>query len=510
MIDEEMRRMVFRLREKGRGTRAIAGALGIARTSVKAILETGSPQVPESTRERWLDEHLDLIRKLYVEYERSLSKVAEKLEELLKTAVPYSTLTAFCRHHGLGAPLDEPQPAGQYNTGPAVEMQHDTSPIKLKVDDIWRVYQAASLKFGYSRVRYLRFYRRFTRFHCKDFLTRAFEFFRGTCGVCIIDNTSVVISHGTGEDALPAPEMDAFQKRFGFKWKAHALLDKNRSGKVERDFDFIQRNFVKGATFVSDEDLNAQALEWCHKKNAGYMKRLRIYPTRRFMEEQPHLHPLPEYIPPVYRIHHNRRVDPEGFVTLDGNLYSAPNKFVEKTLTLRETIEQVILLDGHEELCRHPRLPEDERGISKLEGHGRQRRPRRDRREATEEEKWLIARSEVLACYVTGFKKVGGRRFLYQVRRLYELCHEYDPMDVERMAKRASEFKLFDTIRLETMLLQELGAKLFGTPRRRSGEDRTGRVSPVGEPPRPDGNDPDLPGEGPAHDNKDGKERTDE
>jgi hypothetical protein len=103
MIDVEMRRMVFRLKGKGRGTRAIAGALGISRTSVKTILQAAAPECPASTRERWLDEHLELIRKLYVECDRSVTRVAEKLEELLETAVPYSTLTAFCRHHGMGA-----------------------------------------------------------------------------------------------------------------------------------------------------------------------------------------------------------------------------------------------------------------------------------------------------------------------------------------------------------------------------------------------------------------------
>lgn len=489
MIDEEMRRMVFRLREKGRGTRAIAKALGISRTSVKSILEAGSPQLPECVRERWLDEHLEVIRELYVGCDRSVTRVAEELEKLLKIAVPYSTLTAFCRHHGLGAPLEEPQPVGKYKTGMGVEMQHDTSPIELKVGSVHRLYQGASLKFGYSRVRYLRFYRRFTRFHCKCFLTRGFGFFRGTCGRCVIDNTSVVISHGTGVDAVAAPEMDAFRKRFNFTWLAHELGDANRSAKVERDFDYIQRNFVKGRTFVSDDDLNAQAEEWCHQKNAGYIRSLRIYPVRLFMEEQVHLNPLPEYIPPVYRIHH-RKVDPEGFVTLDGNLYSAPNKVLEKTLTLRETMEEVVLLEGHEELCRHPRFPEDERGISKLDGHGRKPRARHVPREITPEEKWLVDKSEDFKAYVTGIKKRGRRRSLHQVRRLYDLCHEYDVVDVERAVKRASEYNLFDTTRLESMLLQELGAKLFGTPRRTSNESPEGRVSPVKKAAAPEGHAP--------------------
>jgi transposase len=118
-------------------------------------------------------------------------------------------------------------------------MQHDTSPVSIEVGGVRRLYQAASLKLGFSRMRYLRCYRRFTRFMCKDFLTRGFEFFEGTCQRIVIDNTSVIVAHGSGKNAVMAPEMEAFEKRFGFRFLAHELKDANRSAKVERDFDFI-------------------------------------------------------------------------------------------------------------------------------------------------------------------------------------------------------------------------------------------------------------------------------
>lgn len=480
MIDEEMRRMVFRLKEKGRGTRSIAGGLGISRTTVKRILEQGTPVKPAIVRESKLEEYDELIRQLYVKCEGSLTRVAEDLEKHLETAISYSTLTKYCRDKGFGAPQKETEPSGRYVTGPGVEMQHDTSPIPLLVGKIERLYQAASLKFGFSRVRYLRFYRRFTRFHCKDFLTRGLRFFKGSCSRCIIDNTTVIIAYGTGSEAVVAPEMEAFEKRFKFRFVAHEVGDANRSAKVERDFDFIQRNFTKGRDFVDDDDLNAQAEDWCRKKNAAHNRRLKDHPSHLFIQEQPHLIKLPEYIPPVYLIH-QRRVDVEGFVTLDGNLYSAPNNTIGKNLVLRETMDTVTLLDGRQELCVHPRIPEGERSWSRLEGHGRKQRRRTSRPNPSPQEKWLAARSDGVRTYMAGLKKLGRRRYLNQVRKLYGTCHDYDFNEVEAAIKRALQYNLFDTKRLESMLLQKLGASLFGFPTAQNDDD-PGCVSPVVEP----------------------------
>src|SRR5438093_6327786 len=50
----------------------------------------------------------------------------------------------------------------------------------------------------------------------------------------LIDNTHVVVLCGTGRQMIPVPEMEAFDERFGFQFRAHELGDANRSGRVER------------------------------------------------------------------------------------------------------------------------------------------------------------------------------------------------------------------------------------------------------------------------------------
>lgn len=455
---------------------------------MQQILKEGPEPPDRPPRPRKLDGSLARIERLYNECNRNLARVAEELEE--ESGLPtvaYSTLTEFCRHHQLGQPREEKQPTGEYAFGPGVEQQHDTSPMEIVVGGKQRDYQATSMKLGYSKNRCLRFYRRFRRFECKDFHNYAAEFFEGCCQREIIDNTSVVVAHGTGKKAVMAPEMETFVQKYGITFQAHELNDSNRKAKVERDFRYIRSNFLAKRTFKDDADLNRQAEEWCRKKNnRGYDKKRRVLLRRLYEEEKAHLKPLPAYRPPACEWHFHRRVDPMGMVCLDGNRYSAPNAYLDKEVTLKETMETVTLMDGAKELCVHPRIPDGDRGESRLPGHGRDlsRRRAASARTASEEERWLEAQSPVLADYVKGLKRLGSRRFPSQLRRLYALCHDYDVAQVIEAAREAIEYDLFDVKRLEKMLLNQYGARLFAFRREPAGGG-SGAVTPVAGASRP-------------------------
>src|SRR5205085_958019 len=94
-------------------------------------------------------------------------------EELVASGivVSYPALTAFCRQAGIGH--EPPRPAGQYHFAPGQEMQHDTSPHFAKIADTRVSVQTASLVLCHSRLLYFLHYPRFTRYHCKLFLTDA-------------------------------------------------------------------------------------------------------------------------------------------------------------------------------------------------------------------------------------------------------------------------------------------------------------------------------------------------
>ena len=76
------------------------------------------------------------------------------------------------------------------------------------------------------------------------FLTEALGYFGYSTKTVMIDNTHVVVLRGTGKNMVPVPEMAAFAERYGFEFQAHEIGDANRSGRVERPFWFIQKNFL--------------------------------------------------------------------------------------------------------------------------------------------------------------------------------------------------------------------------------------------------------------------------
>lgn len=237
MLDKDTRTAILALSRQGYGVRRIARELKLSRNSVRRVIQSAVAQPAMVNRPSQLEEHLEEIRSFYQECKGNLVRVHEKLQEALlkrgqRLEASYSALTWFCRRQGIG--VEEPVAVKRIITAPGLEMQHDTSPHPVVIGGKKVKRQCASLVLGYSRILYFQFYPRFQRFHMKIFLTDAFGYFGGCSKRCVIDNTSIAIACGTGRLAEMAPEVEAFEKRFGFKFLAHELGHKERSGKIER------------------------------------------------------------------------------------------------------------------------------------------------------------------------------------------------------------------------------------------------------------------------------------
>jgi transposase len=242
MLDQTTRQAILTLHEKGRGTRAIAKALDISRTTVRDVLAAKTATPPLFDRAERAEPYRDEILALHAECKGNLVRVHEELvarhDDL---AISYPALTAFCRKHGIGR--EPTKPVGRYEFAPGQEMQHDTSPHDVHIGGALRRVQTASLVLAYSRRLFFQFYPRFTRFECKTFLDDGVSYHDGACKHCMIDNTHVVVLHGTGKQMVPVPEMEAFARRLGFSFIAHEKGDANRSARVEGPFWYIERNF---------------------------------------------------------------------------------------------------------------------------------------------------------------------------------------------------------------------------------------------------------------------------
>jgi transposase len=457
MIAEELRQAIRMLKDQGRPLHEISRALKVSRNTVRRVLRT--PPRPKTAVD---DPRVQTIAALLPAIYRTCKGNAVRMGEILEAehgiAIPYSTLTRLIREHtDLRTPKKR---SGTYVFGPGEEMQHDTSPHRLTLGGKAVTAQCASLVLAYSRMLFVQYSPRFTRFEAKAFLTEALRFFDGACPRCVIDNTSVILAGGSGPHALIAPEMEAFGALFGVEFMAHAIGHSDRKGRVERPFAYVDGNFLAGRTFADWADLNAQARAWCETvANAKPKRVLGMSPQAAYAMEKPHLVALPAYIPPVTEIHY-RVVDCYGFVHLDTNRYSVPERWVGKKVAVHKRPEQVLVYAGQRLLAEHPRLIGQREGRHRLEGHHSQLEHRRAEGPSPHEQA-LTGQDPQLDAYVAALKQRAPGRGVGKLRRLLELKRTYPAEPFLAAVAQALRYGLFDLARLERLILGQVAGDFF-------------------------------------------------
>lgn len=427
---------------------------------MRGVLRSGLVEVPQLERSEVLAGALDLVRALYEDCRGNLVRVGEKLAEQGIDA-GYSTLTAFCRRHEIGT--TPKQVAGAYHFEPGEEMQHDTSPHVVVIGGSTMTVQCASLVMCYSRDLYAQVYPRWSRFECRVFMSEALSHFGGAARRCVIDNSSVVIAHGSGNNAVPAAEMQAMERRFGFKFVAHAPGDANRSARVERPFDYIDNNFYAGRTFDSLDDLNAQLRAWCEKVRNMPKRRLPRTPAELFAAEKPALAPLPLHVPEIYEVH-QRRVGVEGYVQLHTNRYPAPDRLLNHLVQVHEAARKVRIFDGHKLVVEYDKLPYGaNKRVPPLLGQHR-RGLRVKTLPPSHEEQVLRGIDPAVGRLVEVLKKRHGGQALKAVKRLYRLYIDYPTEAFVRVVRDVERFGLVDLVRIEKLVLTHIAGEFFRLP----------------------------------------------
>jgi hypothetical protein len=433
--------------------REISRLLKLSRNTVRRILRgvaSGASKPPCDEAGRIL---------LRAAFERARGNVVRAQALLAETqgkATPYSTLTRWVRDEGL---RPAPRRSGEYCFAPGEEMQHDTSPHKVDIAGNTVCAQCAALALAYSRKLFIQYYPRFTRFEAKCFLLDAVRFMDGACPRCVIDNTSVILAAGSGDNAVFAPEMAAFARTLGFAFMAHRVKDPNRKGRIERPFAYVENNFLPGRRFSDFDDLNRQAIAWCREVANQKPKRiLGMSPEAAYLMEKPYLQAPPRELPPVYEAF-ERVVDSYGYVSVDTNRYSAPDRLIGRTLTVYKYPADIQLFYRREPIATHPRLIGKRDAKHTIAGHhaALYRAPRDPAPEAA----LLRGQHDVLDRYVEALVNRSHGRGVRPLRRLIELKRTYPAEPFLAAVRQALDFGLYDLGRLEALILKMVAGEFF-------------------------------------------------
>ena len=457
MLSQSVRTAILELHSKGVGKRQIARTLKVSRLVVRKLIRLASASSPRMSREEKAEPYRSEILDLFTSCKGNLVRVHE---ELLASGakLSYPALTAFCRRSGIG---QKPTPAsGQYSFEPGQEIQHDTSPHEIVLSGKTRLVQTASAVLCYSRMLFFHCFPTFQRFDCKVFLTQALEYFGGATSVVMIDNTHVVVLKGTGASMIPVPEMESFAERYHFTFHAHELGDANRSARVEWPFRYIEGNFFPGRRFSDWADLSSQALEWCDRVNGKYKRHIRAVPRELFAFEKPRLHPLPVWVPEVYRLH-QRIVDLEGYTSLHTNRYSVPAEWVGRRVEVKETKDRVEICDGKKSVSHSRLLDPIGQRVTAQEHRPPRGTGMKKTAHRSPEEGVLSKLAPDLVGYVTALKKRGRKQTTLALRHLLRMVREYPEKPLRDAIAEAERYGLFDLDRVERMVLRRVASDYF-------------------------------------------------
>jgi hypothetical protein len=236
---------------------------------------------------------------------------------------------------------------------------------------------------------------------------------------------------------------------------------------VQGNFFFVETNFLPGRRFTDFEDLNRQALAWCQEvANARPKRALGTSHESAYGLEKPYLQALPLVWPPVYEVC-ERVVDLSGYVSLDANRYSIPERLVGQTVTVYKYPTRIEIHHRHGVVATHPRLIGQRDARSTDPAH-HPTPARASRTPALEAQ--LRHDSPELEAYVRALKQRGHGRGLRALRRLLEIQRTYPREPFLAAVRQAAHYGLYDLGRLEKLILQQVAGNFLM-------DQRYGRVS---------------------------------
>jgi len=294
----------------------------------------------------------------------------------------------------------------------------------------------------------------------------AWEYFGGIFRVIIPDNTKAIVNIPDPLDPVINIAFQEYSQHRGFFIDPARVRAPQDKGRIERPFAFIENNFYPGRTFADLADLNRQMEAWCEKVNARGRRHLGgAAPVTLFRSEKPYLLPLPVYVPEVYALH-PRVVDLEGMVNLHNNRYSVPEDLIGRQVEVRETKEKVTILSGHAVAACHDRMEDGAGRRCVLPEHRYKGRAHRkgDLLPPLPEEKILLGQGGELGVLAKALREKCGRSATRALRHLHRMYLDYPGDALKKAATMALAHGLFDTQRIERMVLRSIAGEFFQLP----------------------------------------------
>lgn len=266
MIGWERRVLLRHYLDQGLTVTEISEQLEISRQTIYRWINGGEldrdvervrygPRPPVPTK---LDPYKAIIQERLREFPELTA--VRLLEEIGAAGYPggYTQLKEYVRKV---RPRPTAEPIVRFETEPGIQGQVDFAHFRFP----WGRRYALLVVLGYSRLLWLRFFRRQDMQTLIRGLEAAFEYFGGVPRELLFDQMKSVIVRdlrGEGGQLIENAEFLRFSAHWGFRPRACRPYRAQTKGKVERPIGYVRQGFTYGRSFAGDADLNAQAEWW--------------------------------------------------------------------------------------------------------------------------------------------------------------------------------------------------------------------------------------------------------
>jgi transposase len=351
-VEAEIRRLYFAEHWK-RGT--IASELGVHFDTVARVLgsfgpKAGSPR-PEA---RVLEPYIPFVDETLARHPRL---VATRILDMLIERGYTGSLRSLRRYVRGARPSPKSEVFLRVETLPGEQAQVDWAHVgALTILGSKRPLWAFVIVLAYSRAMWGELVLDMGIESLRRSLLRASAFFGGAPRQWLFDNAKTVVIERSGDAVRFHPALLDLSARMHVQPALCGVRKPHEKGKVERAIRYLKDRFFAARTFHSAAHGNAQLLDFIDK--IAHQRPHPRWPERRvldvFEEEKSRLLSLPSPMPGTDTVG-SIGVDKTAFVKLDTNRYSVPGRYERRTLTLVADDVTVRLLDGADEVARHPR-----------------------------------------------------------------------------------------------------------------------------------------------------------
>jgi len=334
--------------------RGVSRKTGIRRKTVRKYLESmGCPVVNAPAvkkRPSKLDPYKPKIGYLVREKKLTAIRVFEEIQQLGYDG-GYTILKEYVR---LIRPKNKKIPRPPIDHPPGYEAQMDWSPHNVIIGGKAQVVQTGSIVLCFSRWLFIRHFVDQTLESVIRLHEQAFAELGAVPEIITYDNMTTVGRHvGPGEIWIN-PTFKRFAQKYGFKIVILRPGAKERHGKVERHFHYIENNFLAGREFDDLADLNDRADQWRYNKaNVRVHGTLRQRPVDMLVREMPYLSALPASLSEAIYKEVDRLVHLDFCIAIDTNRYSVSPCLVGETAKVRLYKDHLEIWVKNKFDCKH-------------------------------------------------------------------------------------------------------------------------------------------------------------